>query len=145
VQRKARVRRETKVFGQSIVAGAGSRLRLPHAILQLTFACLGLVPDHYPSLPHFASPPVSRATESLLLRAVAWCCPACTAYSSTSKRCVYEEVSLGPTSKVWTFCGTPCFGSSFGVETARANHHHCMSLYMLLRVIPLLIRKSQRT
>lgn len=32
----------------------------------------------------------------------------------------------------------PIFGSSFGVETARANHH-CVSVYMLLRVIPLLV------
>ena len=45
----------------------------PPCMLQLTFACLGLVPDRYSSLPHFATPPVSRATESLFSRAVAGC------------------------------------------------------------------------
>jgi hypothetical protein len=56
---KQRVRRERDGSVVSINQSwqaLGRICAFPHAILQLTFACLGLVPDHYPSLPLFERP-----------------------------------------------------------------------------------------
>jgi hypothetical protein len=137
VQRKAQVRRETKVFGQSIVAGAGSRLRLPHAHLAAHLCLLGFGARPLSQPPAFCVPTRKQGNRELVLesgRGVPF--GVSCIFKHVKRVCLWRSFSRSDV-KGMNVLRDPIFGSSFGVETARANHH-CVSVYMLLRVISLL-------
>jgi hypothetical protein len=124
VQKIARVRRETKVFGQSIVGRRWVAVRAFPMHLAADLCLLGFGARPLSQPPAFCVPTRKQGNRELVLESgrrmpfdVSCILRAC------KKDICIENLWVRFDVKSMNVLRDPIFGSSFGVETARANHY----------------------